>query len=267
MSYDQSYLDRKYFIDKNKYNCPYCNRKSITYSVIGNFSFDWSNEKSVYGYLVKCGGDSCGQTSLHLSNHHIGLYNYQTSIKFDCVYFVDKDGKNIKIDVSEFADKEIELDDLFFYHQPTSFFTLDNRIKSSIRELVSEAEGCAKMSYMVGASGCLRKAIYEFLENEYKGNDAPDNYEDKIKGLKVKYPNITAEYFDALSNIQDMASKNLHEGSWEVWKKQQFDFLLAVIKELLVDIYVRPKEKASVLQKVLSLRPQKKEESIQSENQ
>ncbi len=211
------------------------------------------------GYLVKCGGDSCKQTSLHLSNYHITLFQYQTGTKFDDVYYVDKDDKETKIAIGRLSEHGLELDDLFFYHQPTSFFTLDNRIKSNIRELISEAEGCAKMGYMVGASGCLRKAIYEFLENEYKGIETPENYEDKIKGLKTKYPNITVEYFDALSNIQDMASKNLHEGSWEVWKKPQFDFLLAVVKELLVDIYVRPQEKTSILQKVLSLKPQKKE--------
>ncbi len=40
MSFDQSHLDSKYFVDENKYNCPYCNRKSITYSIIDNFSFN-----------------------------------------------------------------------------------------------------------------------------------------------------------------------------------------------------------------------------------
>ena len=177
MSYDQSHLDRRYFIDENKYNCPYCNRKSITYSVIENFSFDWTNEKKVYGYLVKCGGDSCGKISLHLSYRNISLFRYATGTKFDYLYLKDGEGKSRKVQISDLSndDINIELDSLFFYHQPTTFFTLDGRIKRNIRELIAEAAGCAKMGHMVGASGCLRKAIYEFLENEYSSVDDSSN--------------------------------------------------------------------------------------------
>lgn len=257
-SYDQSHLDRKYFIDTRKYNCPFCNRRSITYSVTASFSFDWSQEKKAYGFLVQCGGDHCEKTSLHLSEHNINLYGD----KFGYFYL---DGNHVGC-------SEVELDELFFYHQPTTFFTLDSRINEKVRKLVAEAEGCAKMNYLVGASGCLRKAIYELLELEQvpkkddKGREV--DYGERVKVLKSKYPTVPPEYFDALANIQGMTSEQLHEGDWKPWSQSEFRFLVETAKEVLTEVYVRPQEKVSVLQKILSLKPQKQakaEEAAQTE--
>ncbi len=215
----------------------------------GKFNFNWSNEREVFGYLVTCGGDSCQQTSFHLSDFDIELYDG----KF---YMVKGNGEKA------YASK-LELDKLFFYHQPTTFFTLDNRINEKVRKLISEAEGCAKMNYLVGASGCLRKAIYELLELEKvpKKNDkgVELDYGDRVKILKSKYQTVPPEYFDALANIQGMTSEQLHEGDWKPWTQDEFRFLVETVKEVLTEVYVRPKEKASVLQKILSLKPQKQE--------
>jgi len=248
-SHDQSHLDRKYFIDKEKYNCPFCNRKSITYEVIAKFCFSWSNDRIVVGYLISCGGDTCKKTSLHLSDHDIEIFN-EKFLK------TAMDGKYIYA-------SEMDLDTFFFYHQPTTFFTLDHRINEKIRKLISEAEGCSKMNYLVGASGCLRKAIYELLELEQvpkKGNKGEDlDYGDRVKILKNKYPTVPPEYFDALANIQGMTSEQLHEGGWKPWTQDEFRFLVETVKEVITEVYVRPQEKASVLQKILSLKPQKQE--------
>lgn len=252
MSHDQSHLDRKYFIDREKYNCPYCNRKSIVYSVIEKFSFNWSNERTVYGFRVRCGGDTCNRISLHLSNYDIEIFNND----FWTVPTRDESGKRKNVSV-----EELELDDLFFYHQPTTFFTLDNRINEKVRTLVAEAEGCAKMNYLVGASGCLRKAIYELLELEQVPKTDKDgkevDYGERVKVLKSKYPTVPPEYFDALANIQGMTSEQLHEGDWKPWTQNEFRFLVEAVKEVLTEVYVRPQEKASVLQKILALKPQK----------
>jgi len=248
-SYDQSHLDRKYFIDKEKYNCPFCNRKSITYSVTEKFRFNWSNDRTVFGYLVVCGGDSCKQTSFHLSDHDICLNDE----KF---YYTMQDKAVL------YASK-MDLDTFFFYHQPTTFFTLDNRVNEKVRKLISEADGCYKMNYLVGASGCLRKAIYELLELEHvpKINDKGVlvDYGDRVKILKGKYSAVPSEYFDALANIQGMTSEQLHEGDWKPWKQEEFRYILETVKEILTEIYVRPQEKASILEKILALKPQKQE--------
>jgi len=248
-SQDQSYLDRKYFIDDAKYNCPFCNRKSVTYSVVSTFDFNWSNDRNVYGYLVKCGSDSCSKKSLHLSNYYIDIYGG----KF---YYATLGSERVDVN-------DLDIDNLFFYHQPTTFFTLDNRINGRIRKLVSEAEGCAKMGYLVGASGCLRKAIYELLEIEKSSRTnekgAEIDYAERVKILKGKYQTVPPEYFDALANIQGMTSEQLHEGGWKPWTQEEFRFLVETTKEVLTEVYVRPQEKSLVLSKILGLKPQKEE--------
>jgi hypothetical protein len=49
---DQSDLDSKYFIDADIYNCPFCNRRHVTYENLGCDVFDWSNSKEMR-YLAR----------------------------------------------------------------------------------------------------------------------------------------------------------------------------------------------------------------------
>ena len=109
------------------------------------------------------------------------------------------------------------------------------------------------MNFLVGASGSLRKAIYELLKNQ--GADG-NQYEEKIKWLKDKFPNVYPEYFDALANIQDMTSENLHEkeGSWEPWQRNDFYYLLETVKAVLEEIYVKPEERKLMLGRITSLK-------------
>lgn len=238
---DQSELDQKYFIDSDTYNCPFCNRHSIVYTVESYNSFNWSNDRLVYIYRVKCNG--CDGVSLHLSD-----FNFSRGYdpKFSRVPS-DQSGASVE------GFEEESLDNYFFYHQPTSFFTVNELIPKKIRELVSEADGCRKMDYLVGASGALRKAIYELLLYQKAEGES---YEDKIKWLKSKHSNIFAEYFDALSNIQDMTSENLHEkdGSWEPWIAEEFDYLLEALRALLDELYVKPDMRRQMLSKITDLK-------------
>ena len=64
-SYDESYLDKKYFIDEEVYNCPFCNRNNLKYDLIHQYTFDWSKEKTCCVYFVEC--SSCENISMHLS--------------------------------------------------------------------------------------------------------------------------------------------------------------------------------------------------------
>src|SRR5207237_780503 len=82
-------------------------------------------------------------------------------------------------------DPGVDIDANIFYHVPSSFFVLDNRIPRVIREQVTEAEGCLKMNYLTGASACTRKAIYELI---VIAQAQGENYEDKIHSLKAKFP-------------------------------------------------------------------------------
>lgn len=244
---DQSNLDKKYFIDHKKYNCPFCNSRSVVFTVEGREEIDWSDDKKAWIYRVTCGG--CGKTSLHLSHYKFSDLHYQYGGY--APHFQNKPEDQEGNDVENYDSSN--LDEFIFYHQPTSFFTINSLIPEKIRELISESDGCRKMNFLVGASGSLRKAIYELLKHQKaEGKE----YQDKIKWLKTRYPHIFSEYFDALANIQDMTSDNLHEkdGSWEPWSRHDFDYFLETTKAVLEEIYVKPEERKTMLSKITQLK-------------
>lgn len=221
---DLSHLDKKYFIDAHIYNCPFCKRNNVSYSLIDTFSFHWSEYKTCYGYIVECNSDGCEKTSMHLSFQD--LKHYKHSDKF-------MDG--------------LDIDAALFFSQPTSYFVLDNRIPEKVRELIYEAENSRKTNYLVGASACLRKAIYELLEHEKSiitnTKTGYADYQESIKNLKTKFPNVASELFDALGHIQEMVSDNVHEGSWEAWDSHKLRFIIELTKATLHEMYVVPEER------------------------
>lgn len=222
---DQSYLDKKYFIDETVYNCPFCNRRNIRYSLEISYPFNWNENKICYVYFVKC--SHCQNVSMHLSYESIkvaGLYKFKS---------------------------DIDIDSKIFYSVPTSFFVMDDRIHHIIRELITEAEGCLKMNFLTGASACMRKAIYELtIIEKAEGED----YESKIKSLKSKYPAIDSELFDILSQIKDMTSDKIHEQSWDKWNSQYLQLIIETLKTILHEIYVLPEMKKDRLKSVRQLR-------------
>lgn len=226
---DESYLDQKYFIDDSIYNCPYCNRRHVSYSVHDTVRFNWSVEKRCWAWFVKC--KSCEQVSMHL-----------TFIEYDEIGGHSSSGYYFK--------EGIDLDPCFFYSVPTSFFVIDSRIPEIIRELITEAEGCTKMNFLTGASACCRKAIYELtVKEEAEG----EYYEARIKSLKVKFPSVDPNLFDILCRIKDMTSDKVHEQSWDKWDAKHLKMFLETLKAILHEIYVVPYEKKSRSQNVLNL--------------
>lgn len=216
---DRSYLDKKYFIDPYVYNCPFCNRRSVKYSLTSHRRFNWSESKVCFVYFVMC--NDCGYVSMHLS--------YEEDL---------------------FAEG-VDIDSKIFYSVPTSFFVMDKRIPAIIRELITEAEGCLKMNFLTGASVCMRKAIYEFTFIEKaKGKD----YEGRIKFLKTKYPTVDTELFNILSHIKDMTSDKIHEQSWDKWNSPYLKLIIETLKTILHEIYVLPKVKANRLKTIKELK-------------
>ncbi len=210
---DRSDLDTKYFIDNYVYNCPFCNRRNVAYRVKGRTEFNWSNNKVCYVYFVVC--SSCNKISMHLCYTDVSQQYGNNNISSD-------------------------LDEHVFYSVPTSFFTIDSRIPRIIRELITEAEGCVKMNYLTGASACTRKAIYELTILEKAEGD---NYEERIKFLKTKFPEIAPDLFDVLSHIKDMTSDKVHEQSWDKWDNRHLKLFLETLKVILHEIYVVPNER------------------------
>jgi hypothetical protein len=227
---DESALDKKYFIDDTVYNCPFCNRRNVLYTIERSFEFNWRHNKTCHVHLVKC--SSCKKISMHLSFKEI------------------RDLQKWYGDKRRFKSR-IDIDSNIFYSQPTSFFVIDIRIPSILRELITEAEGCLKMNYLTGASACMRKAIYELLVYEKVEGD---DYETRIKSLKKKYPNSDPTYFDTLASIQDMTSDKIHEQSWDKWDSPNLKFIIETLKSVLYDIYVTPQLKKERFIEIQKLR-------------
>jgi hypothetical protein len=243
---DQSALDKKYFIDNEVFNCPFCNRNNVVYIILENFQFNWNKDKVCYVYLTQC--TSCDNVSMHLSFQDIKdkerHFHYQGTL------------------FARFS-PDIDIDSFIFYSQPTSFFVVDRRIPRMLRELITEAEGCLKMNYLTGASACMRKAIYELLVHEkVEGGD----YEARIKALKKKHPDSDPTYFDILASIQDMTSDKIHEQSWDKWDSPNLKFIIETLKSILYDIYVTPQLKKERFTEIQKLREDASKDKTRSKN-
>jgi len=229
---DQAYLDKKYFIDEEVFNCPFCNRNNVAYRIHTSecLVFDWKRDKKCYIYIARC--TSCEKVSMHLSFQQILDENYQFH-----------GWRKFKAD--------IDIDAHIFYSVPTSFFVIDSRIPNILRELITEAEGCLKMNFLTGASACIRKVIYELLIIEAIDGDS---YQERIKALKRKYQQSDEQLFDILAHIQDMTSDKIHEQSWDKWDSSNIRLIAETLRTVLYDIYVlsaQKKDRSSSIQKLL----------------
>lgn len=228
---DHSHLDRKYFIDKHVYNCPFCKRNNVRYHLTQRNLFHWTNEKLCYIYIAIC--SSCSKRSMHLSFEEIPIEHIGNS----CYRFsIAEDG---------------ELDSMFFYSVPTSFFSLDSRIPRTLRELFIEAEGCLKSNYLTGASACVRKIIYELAVLE---GAVGNNYDERIKSLKNIRTDVEPEHFDTLLTIQQLASNKVHEESYDGWENKHLKILLLTLGEALTLMYVIPEIRKEKRLAVLKLK-------------
>ncbi len=234
---DHSALDLKYFIDDKIYNCPFCNRRHVSYTLVGWARFDWTDTKPCWLYIVQC--SSCESKSLHLSFEELH-YDYGL-------------GK------PQFSSAR-DLDAAIFYNVPTSFFVMDTRVPRVLRDLITEAEGCLKMNFLTGASACTRKAIYELTVLQ---NAQGANYDDRIRDLQQRFPDVDPGYFEVLRHIKDMTSDKVHEQSWDKWDSAHLRLFLETLRSILQEIYVLPDERAQRVKQIRSLIPaSKKQKSI-----
>jgi hypothetical protein len=231
---DASELDQKYFLDEHVYNCPFCNRRHVSYTIVDTFSFDWTETKKCLVHFAEC--TSCAKTSMHLSfdenlmAYHIGNWGGKSRYRFNL------------------GDS---LDDRFFYSVPTSFFVMDKRVPRILRELLTEAEGCLKSNFLTGASAGARKIIYELAVLQQASGD---NYEDRIKSLKRTNRDVDETFFDTLLTIQQVTSSKVHEEAFDGWEAKHLRLILSTLAEVLREIYVVPAVKDQKRQNILKLR-------------
>jgi hypothetical protein len=222
-------LDNQYFIDATIYNCPFCNRRHVGYATLGRETFDWSKDKTCTIWRVKC--NSCQLTSMHLTFEE--LQDQTTRLpKFR---------------------SEVDLDEAFFISVPTSFFVIDRRIPRSLRELITEAESCAKMNLMTGASACARKAMFELFS--IQEIDA-SGYDSRVSALSAKFPDVDAELFEVLGQLQGMPKEQVREQSSSPLDTRNLHIILEALKTALHEMYVVPDERVSRVSAVKTLRAQ-----------
>jgi hypothetical protein len=143
------------------------------------------------------------------------------------------------------------IDDHLFYSVPSSYHIIDEHIPKILRELLDEAQGCLKSNFLTGASACVRKIVYELAQLQ-KADGI--NYDDRIKSLKTKLPNVAPEYFDTLLTIQQITSDKVHEESYDGWQSLHLRGIIAALIEALTEIYVIPKTRAKRRQAILALK-------------
>lgn len=230
---DQSELDSKYFIDRYVFNCPFCNRRNVSYHLDFPRQFDWTADKKCYVYFADC--DSCENTSMHLSFEKIPTVSASHSSEYRFSSNIDQQ----------------DIDAKFFYSVPTSFFALDARTPKVLRELITEAEGCLKSNFLTGASACARKVVYELARIE-KAEGV--NYDERIKSLKTKRPDLEPEYFDSLLTIQEVTSNKVHEESYDGWESRHLRLILSTLTEVMTLMYVIPELRKEKRQAIIDLK-------------
>ena len=222
------YLDGRYFVDGQTYNCPFCKRRHVAFSVLSHQEMHWSQARSAHVFFVQC--RSCTKISLHISREFIP-------------YGTSKDGRRVFSVPCP--------DDFFFLSVPRSSFVLDSRITRNLRELLAEAEGCLQGGFLTGASACARKLVYEIAKKEEAGGGS---FEERVKSLKSTRTDVAPEYFDTLLTIQEVASEKVHEGSYDGWEPVHLQTILATLKEILFELYVLPAERTARKEAILGLR-------------
>lgn len=248
MTHDRSYRDRKYFIDRNVFNCPFCKRNNVKYSIADQGNYDYDLDHKMYYYIVKC--SDCDKKSFHLTKYHLAPYKtlraeYPNTFPEPLEELNDekervkiiKDGKELD-----------EIDDVFIFHQPNSSFTIDPRINSKIREQLIQSKDCLNSNFLTGATACLRKAMYRLLKLENipdkESNDGVFiKHDQRIELLKKKHPRVDTDLLDDLKQIHSIASIELHENDCPDFSGKDLKFLQEVFKEVLYELYIVPNEK------------------------
>lgn len=245
-------IENKYFIDENKFNCPFCHNRAVKYVVLGIAQFDEKNDRKLHAVFVEC--SHCHKISMHLlkcplvmeENFWI-IASWMNEFATYCV------GKNERVsDVIKYfsvwdeilgypQDKPICYDEDIIMSIPTSFFTIDERIPRKLRDLINEAEKCIQNNCLTGASACIRKAIYEFLLIE---KAVGNSYEEKMKSLKGnKYKFVDDDHIDILVGLQGIMCDQVHEMSiHDKFKSEEAKVYIELLKEIFNQVYVLPAE-------------------------
>jgi len=126
-----------------------------------------------------------------------------------------------------------------------AFLALDDRIPSSLKELLHEAEGCASGGFLIGATSCAQRAVDMLLKME-KAEGA--SHEARVRALVDKTPGFPQLLTSVLIQIGDVIARDTAK-----LPVNTLQLLLATIKAASWEIYVVAPERGERLQHVRRL--------------
>lgn len=132
-------------------------------------------------------------------------------------------------------------DDATSFGSP-AFLTVEGRVPSILRDLLVEADGCAKNNYLTGGTACAQRAIQALLTIE-KAEGA--DIQARVRGLSEKYPAVPQMLTQVLLQFGDAASRDGAK-----LNAQGLTLLTVTLKAIAYEIYVLGPERAERLQYV-----------------
>lgn len=225
--------DKKRIINAQQHNCAHCGTKGANFYDIKYIVIDESANKKLGILTVRC--SCCHKITTHFIKN---ILSYSQNFEYEgfsesskCFYWYGTH--------HDIIEKFDDLDNNIIMSIPTPTFIIDSGIPKKLRDPLIEAGKCVKENALVGASACVRKAIYEFLLME---GATGDNYDEKIKSIKDNWAHLS-DYLEILKGIKGVVSDQVHEDSFEAFSSDEIKYYVDVLEEIFREVYVIPQQR------------------------
>ena len=123
-----------------------------------------------------------------------------------------------------------------------AFLNPDPKVPGSLRDLLTEVDGCLKHNFLTGATACAQRAITTLLTIEKV--DGPD-VQARLRALTEKYPAVPQMLSSVLLQFGDATSRDGAK-----LNASGLNLLVVTLKAALYEIYVLGPERAERLEYV-----------------
>jgi hypothetical protein len=123
-----------------------------------------------------------------------------------------------------------------------AFLILDPRVPAVVRDLLAEADGCARSGFLTGGTACAQRAIQAlFTLEKASGEDTPS----RLRALTDKYPAVPQMLATMLLQFGDTTARDGAK-----LNANGLTLLTVTVKAIVYEIYVLGPERAERLQYV-----------------
>lgn len=119
------------------------------------------------------------------------------------------------------------------------FLTVDNRVPSALRDLLTEADGCLKMGFLLGGTVCSQRAIQTVLTLE---EVTGANDDARLRALSDKYPGVPKVLFAVCARFREAPADQAP------LDKERLNLLMVTLKFMFYEIYVIARERTESLE-------------------